>query len=208
MTVLSLACHCSYQYPSSPGFICCFARGLGCVTLLCLWLCAHLLLGLGFPMLPGYIRPPSGSESTGSSGYSSPLGFPTFAMGSPLRGRGLFVLDRNEGLVSPFVSGTLVSSWLDLAPLSAASLRSLSLRVCCQVVLAVSVSLGCPQLPPVFFPVPCWGSELPPRPLLWVWGCLGVPALLLPAGVLYLGRWLDLRPAAAGALLPGGPHCS
>ena len=48
----SLACHCSSQYPSSPGFLCCFARGLGCATLLCLWLCAHLLLGLGFPMLP------------------------------------------------------------------------------------------------------------------------------------------------------------
>ena len=40
------------MYPSS-GFICCFARGLGCATLLYLWLCAHLMLGLGFPMLPG-----------------------------------------------------------------------------------------------------------------------------------------------------------
>ena len=60
----------------------------------------------------------------------------------------------------------------------------------------------------MFFPVPCWGSGLPPRPLLRVWGCLGYPALLLPAGVLYLGRWLNLRPAAAGALLPGGPPWS
>ena len=42
-------------------------------------------------------------------------------MGSPLRGRGLFVLDRNEGLVSPFGSGPMVTSWLDLTPLSAAS---------------------------------------------------------------------------------------
>ena len=65
------------------------------------------------------LRPPSGSLSTGSSVFSSPLGFPTFTMGSPLQGRGLFVLDRNEGLVSPFGSGTLVSSWLDLPPLSA-----------------------------------------------------------------------------------------
>ena len=32
------------------------------------------------------------------------------AMGPPLRGRGSFVLDRNEGLASPFGSGTLVSS--------------------------------------------------------------------------------------------------
>ena len=40
-------------------------------------------------------------------------------MGSPLRGRGLSVLDRNEGLVSPLRSGTLVRPWLDLPPLSA-----------------------------------------------------------------------------------------
>ena len=80
--------------------------------------------------------------------------------------------------MSPFGSGTLVSSWLDLTPLSAASLRALSLRVCCQVVLAVSVSLGYPSLPPVFFTVPCWSSVLLPRPLLRVWGCLGYPALL------------------------------
>ena len=133
----SLACHCSSQYPSSPGFLCCFARGLGCATLLCLWLCCFLCFLT-------ILRPPSGSGSTGSSGCSSPLGFPTFAMGSPLRGRGLFVLDRNEGIVSPFGSGPLVSSWLALKPLSVASLRALSLRVCCQMVLPVSVSFGCP----------------------------------------------------------------
>ena len=125
----SLACHCSSQYPSSPGFLCCFARGLGCATLLCLWLCTHLLLGLGFPMLPDYPSP--SIRSTASRGYSSPLGFPTFAMGSPLRGRGLFLLYRNDGVVFPFGSVPLVSSWLDLTPLSAASLRALSLRVCC-----------------------------------------------------------------------------
>ena len=59
-------------------------------------------------------------------------------------GSRIVCLDRNEGLVSPFGSGTLVSSWLDLTPLSAVSLRALSLRVCCPVVLAVSVSFGCP----------------------------------------------------------------
>ena len=61
---------------------------------------------LGF--LP-VLHPPSGSWSTCSRESSSPLGFPTFVMGSPLRGRGSFVLDRNEGLVSPFGSGALVS---------------------------------------------------------------------------------------------------
>ena len=38
--------------------------------------------------------------------------------------------------------------------------------------------LRCHWLRPVFFTVPCWGSVLPPRPLLRVWGCLGYPALL------------------------------
>ena len=103
-----------------------------------------LAVGLGvFLCFLTILRPPSGSGSTVYSGYSSPLGSPTFAMGSPLWGRGLFVLDRNEGLVCPFGSGPLVRSWLDLTPLSAASLRALSLRVCCQMVLAVSVSFDC-----------------------------------------------------------------
>ena len=65
------------------------------------------------------LHPPLGSWYTGSCGFSSPLGFPPFAMGSPLRGRGLFVLNRNEGLDSPFGSGTLDSSWLAFQPLSA-----------------------------------------------------------------------------------------
>ena len=120
--------------PGALGVLPCFAYG-----------CAHTCCWVwGFICFLAILRPPSGSGSTGSSGYSSPLEFPTFAMGSPLRGRGLFVLDRNEGLVSPFGSGPLVSSLLDLMPLYAASLRALSLRVGCQVVLAVSVSLGCP----------------------------------------------------------------
>ena len=93
---------------------------LPCFTYVCAHTCCW---AWGFLCFLAVLRPPSGSGSTGSSGYSSPLGFPNFAMGSPLRGRRLFILDRNEGLVSPFGSGTLVSSWLDLTPLSAASLR-------------------------------------------------------------------------------------
>ena len=86
--------------------------------------CAHTCCwAWGFLCFLAILCPPSGSGSTGSSGYSSPLGFPTFAMGSPLRGRGLFVLDRNEDLVSPFGSGTLVSSWLPHASVCGVSAR-------------------------------------------------------------------------------------
>ena len=42
--------------------------------------CAHACCwAWGFLCFLAVLRPPSGSESTGSSGYSSPLGFPTFA---------------------------------------------------------------------------------------------------------------------------------
>ena len=45
--------------------------------------CAHTCCrAWGFLCFLTILRPPSGSGSTGSSGYSSPLGFPTFAMGS------------------------------------------------------------------------------------------------------------------------------
>ena len=131
----SLACRCSSQYPSSPGFLCGLAWGvLRCFAYGCAHTCCRAwgLLCFLTVLWPG------------SSGYSSPLGFPIFAMGSPLRGRGLFVLDRNEGVVSPFGSGPLVISWLDLKPLSAASLRALSLLVCCRMVLHMSVNFGCP----------------------------------------------------------------
>ena len=45
------------------------------------------------------LRPPACSGSASSGGFSSPLLFTPFTMGSPLQGRGYFVLDRNEGLV-------------------------------------------------------------------------------------------------------------
>ena len=67
-----------------------------------------------------------------------------------------------------------------------ASVCGISARPVLQGVLPggpnVLVSLGCPKLPQVFFTVPCWGSVLPPRPLLRVWDCLGFPALLSAGG--------------------------
>ena len=81
--------------------------------------CAHFQFAGNFFCLLPALHPTSGSWYAGSCGFSSPLGLPTFAMGSPLRGRGLLVLDQNDGLVSPFGSGALVSSWLDILPLFA-----------------------------------------------------------------------------------------
>ena len=86
----------SAAYPGYLGVLPCYT--CGCAHTAC-W--AWSFLGL-LPVL----RPPSGSWSTCSSGSSSPLGFPTFAMGSPLRGRGSFVLDLNEGLVPIWIKGT------------------------------------------------------------------------------------------------------
>ena len=78
---------------------------LPCYTCGCVHTACWALTFLGF--LPVLCHP-TGSSSPCSGGFSSPLWFPTFAMGSPLRGRGFFVLDRNEGLVSPFGSGVMV----------------------------------------------------------------------------------------------------
>ena len=168
--------------------------------------CAHTCgWAGGFLCFLPALHPPSGSWYTGSCGFSSPLGFPTFAMGSPLRGRGLFVLDRNEGLVSPFGSGTMVCSWLDLPSLSAG--------ICapCPSGCVAKWSSLCPY-PSVILsslqgsslslvrvqcclPGPCSGSGVVFRTL---------PSFLL-AGVGASVGGSALRPAAAGALFPGVP---
>ena len=61
--------------------------------------CAHTSCwAWGFLCFLPVLRPPSGSWSTGSSGYSSPLGLSTFAMESPLRGQGSFGSERRFSL--------------------------------------------------------------------------------------------------------------
>ena len=168
--------------------------------------CAHTCgWAGGFLCFLPALRPPSGSWYTGSCGFSSPLGFPTLAMGSPLRGRGLFVLDRNEGLASPFGSGTLVSSWLDLPPLSAGICapcpsgcvaRWSSLCSYPSVILSSlrgsSLSLVRVQC---CLPSPCSGSGVVFHTL---------PSFL-PAGVGASVGGSALHPAAAGDLFPGVP---
>ena len=121
----------------------------GCATTVC-WT-------KGFVGFLPVLRPPACSGSASPSGFSSPLWFTPFAMGSPLQGRGLFVLDRNEGLVTIWVRClgqftplldlrfSLVlrpfSFWMGFEPLSEDSLRALSLQVCFLVVLAEDESL-------------------------------------------------------------------
>ena len=91
---------------SSPGLLGCLALCLRYAALLYLWLCTHSLLAQGFSGLLPVLRPPACSGSAGSGGFSSHLWFTPFTMGSPLRGRGQFVLDRNEGFVCfPFPFG-------------------------------------------------------------------------------------------------------
>ena len=84
---------------SSPGLICCLAMSLRCADLLCLWLWPTVCGAKGFVAFLPVLRSPAGSGYAGSCGFSSPIWFTTFTMGSPLRGRSWFVLDRNEGLV-------------------------------------------------------------------------------------------------------------
>ena len=126
-------------------------------------------------------------------------------MGSPLRGRGLLVLDRNEGLVSPFGSGTLVSSWLAIPLLSAG--------VCapCQGVLP-----GGPQCV-LTVGLPLALSRVLLGPLLGVWDVFRPLPSFLPAGVGASVGCSALRSDAACALsllcaplavglLPGSPN--
>ena len=131
----------------------------------------------GFVGFLPVLLPPACSGSASSGGFSSPLWFTPFAMGSPLRGRGSFVLDRNEsflvfslplGLKSPYGSG----------------LRALSLQVCFLVVLAEAESLR----------LSLALSSVLPCPMLWLHVCLqdtcswsevvlGALTLILPDGV-------------------------
>ena len=140
----SLACRCSYQYPSSPGFICCFARGLGCATWLCLWLCAHLLLGLGLPLLPGYPSPSIRLWVYWFQWLLFSTRVPYLCDGvTPVGSR--FVCPRSKRRFSVPVWVRYTGQFL-VGP--HASICGVSARPvpqgCCQVVLAVSVSFGCP----------------------------------------------------------------
>ena len=131
----SLACHCPYQYPSYPGFFCSFARCFGCTAFLSLWLCAHLQLGLGFLMLPACPSP-----SFGLLVYW--FLWLLFSTRVPYLRDGV-VYPRLERRFSLSIWVWYTGQFLAGLPASVCGyLHALSLRVCCQVVLAVSLPFG------------------------------------------------------------------
>ena len=143
---------------SSPGLLCCLALSLRCADLLYLWLCAHSLLDQG---VRGLLACPSPSSrlwfckfrwvlfspmvhtlrngvTPAGSRLVCPRSERRFSVTILVKCVGQFPLlrDRQLSLVlRPF------SLWMGFEPLSEASLRALSLRVCFLVVLAEDVSL-------------------------------------------------------------------
>ena len=174
--------------------------------MLCLWLCAHLLLGLGFPMLPGYLSPSIRLWVYWFQWLLFSIRVPYLRDGAtPAESR--FVCPRSKRRFSVpvwvrYTGQFRVGPHASVGDVSARPVPQGVLPGGPRCVRELRLSLA----PSSVLPCPMLGFRVASRPLLRVWGCLGYPALLLPAGVLYLGRWLGLRPAAAGALLPGGPH--
>ena len=80
--------------------------------------CAHLLLGRDFLLLPDCPSPYFGLLVYWFLWLLFSTRVNYLRDGVTPAGRRQIVLDRNEGLVSPFGSGTLVGSWLDIPPLS------------------------------------------------------------------------------------------
>ena len=135
----SLACHCTYQYPSSG-----FARCLGCAALLYLWLCAHLRLGLEFLMLPACPSPSIGLLVYWFQWLLFSTRVPYLCDGVTPAGSRI-VCPRSERRFSLSILVRYTGQFLAWPPTSVCRyLRALSLRVCCQVVLAVSMTFGYP----------------------------------------------------------------
>ena len=68
---------------SSPGLICCLAMSLRYVDLLSCGGVPTVCLATGFVAFLPVLRSPAGSSYAGFCGFSSPIWFTTFAMGSP-----------------------------------------------------------------------------------------------------------------------------
>ena len=97
-----LACHCSL-----PVGCLLLASSAAKLRVLGMLPCCPLVVRPPFVWprvsLPSFLSfAPAGSGCAGSCGFSSPIWFTTFAMGSPLRGRGLFA-PRSEQRFSMFL---------------------------------------------------------------------------------------------------------
>ena len=138
----SLSCHCPYQYPSS-GFFCC-ARCFECAALLSLWLCAHWQLGRGFLMLPACSSPSFGLWVYWFIWLLFSTRVPYLRDGVTPAGSRI-VCPRSEQRFGLSIEVRYTGLFLAGPPASVCwYLRALSLRVCCQVVLAVSLTFGSP----------------------------------------------------------------
>ena len=195
--------------PSSPGFLCWFARWLRCATLLYLWLYAHSLLGLEFPRLLACTSPSirllvclfqwvlfSTTFPNLRSGVT-PAGSRIVCPRSERRFR-VLIWFRCTGqfpgwtsylglrrLCAPCPSGC-VARWSSLCPWASVVLSSLQ----CSSLSQVRVTCCLHD--------PCYGSGV----------VIGTLPLILPVGVSASVRGSSLRPAAAGTFFPGGPRWS
>ena len=134
-------------------------QGLGCAALLYLWLCAHLRFGLGFLMLPACPSPSIGLLVYWFQWLLFSSRVPYLRDGVTPAGSRI-VCPRSERRFSLPIWVRYAGQFLVGPPTSVCGyLRSLSLRVCCQVVLAVSMNVGCPSLSLVrvqcYLPSPC-----------------------------------------------------
>ena len=126
-------------------FICCFAGCLRCAALLYLWLCTPFRLGLGFLMLPACLSPSFGLLVYWFQWLLFSTRVPYLRDGVTPEGSRI-VCPRSERRFSLPIWVRYTGQFLVGPPTSVCGyLRALSLRVCCQVVLAVSRNFGCPS---------------------------------------------------------------
>ena len=127
-------------------------------------------------------------------------------MGSPLRGQGSFLLDRNEGFSLPiwvrYTGQFLVGPHTSVCGVSARPVPQDVLPSGPRCVHELRLSLALPSV----LPCPMLGFSVASLTLARVLGCLWYTTLISAGWGLCLGRWLSFAPCSlAGALFPGGP---
>ena len=197
---------------SSPGLSCCLAMSLRYVALLSCGGAPTVCLAKGLVAFFPVLRSPAGSGWAGSCAFYSPIWFSTFAMGSPLRGRGCFHPQSEQRLgvfLFPFWAVLRVATALrDLVTIRVRLLvgSHLSTSSGCQWCFALSPSGGASSLCLRFFFAPCscrctyWWSSLRPRVFESSGISPGFFSFWGPAPVSRL--FLSLRPRRSRSLIP------